>query len=199
MTACHESGHALLHYHLEHADPLHKVTIVPHGNALGVAFSLPEKDYYSRGRGWLLDRITIAMGGYAAERITYSETSTGARNDIEQATALARRMVCEWGMSDTLGPIAYGQKDEPIFLGKEIARHKGYSEETARTIDAEVNEIVTSRLNRATELLKEHRDQMELLATTLVREETLDDVEIRKLLGLEPRQSSSGETNQRAS
>jgi cell division protease FtsH len=102
-------------------------------------------------------------------------------------------------MSDTLGPIAYGQKDEPIFLGKEIARHKGYSEETARTIDAEVNEIVTSRLNRATELLKEHRDQMELLATTLVREETLDDVEIRKLLGLEPRQSSSGETNQRAS
>ncbi len=199
MTACHESGHALLHYHLEHADPLHKVTIVPHGNALGVAFSLPEKDYYSRGRGWLLDRITIAMGGYAAERITYSETSTGARNDIEQATALARRMVCEWGMSDTLGPIAYGQKDEPIFLGKEIARHKGYSEETARTIDAEVNEIVTSRLNRATELLKEHRDQMELLATTLVREETLDDVEIRKLLGLEPRQSSSGESNQRAS
>ena len=147
----------LLHYYLEHADPFHKVTIVPHGRALGIAFSLPEKDYYSRGKAWLLDRIGITMGGYAAETIIYNETTTGAQNDIEQATDLARKMVCEWGMSDVLGPIAYGQKEEPIFLGKEIARHKDYSEETARVIDAEVQEIVRSRLERAIELLREHR------------------------------------------
>ena len=199
MTAYHESGHALLHYHLDNADPFHKVTVVPHGHALGIAFSLPEKDYYSRGKAWLMDRIAITMGGYAAERLIYNETSTGAQNDIEQATELARKMVCEWGMSDVLGPIAYGQKDEPIFLGKEIARHKDYSEETARVIDAEVNAIINSRLERAQQLLGEHRDQLVLLATTLVRQETLGDVEIRELLGFPPRASANGETSQKAS
>ncbi len=199
MTAYHESGHALLHYHLDNADPFHKVTVVPHGHALGVAFSLPEKDYYSRGKAWLMDRIAITMGGYAAERLIYNETTTGAQNDIEQATELARKMVCEWGMSDVLGPIAYGQKDEPIFLGKEIARHKDYSEETARVIDAEVNAIINSRLERAQQLLGEHRDQLVLLATTLVRQETLGDVEIRELLGFPPRASANGETSQKAS
>ena len=199
MTAYHESGHALLHYHLDNADPFHKVTVVPHGHALGVAFSLPEKDYYSRGKAWLMDRIAITMGGYAAERLIYNETTTGAQNDIEQATELARKMVCEWGMSDVLGPIAYGQKDEPIFLGKEIARHKDYSEETARVIDAEVNAIINSRLERAQQLLGEHRDQLVLLATTLVRQETLGDVEIRELLGFPPRAAANGETSQKAS
>ena len=199
MTAYHESGHALLHYHLDNADPFHKVTVVPHGHALGIAFSLPEKDYYSRGKAWLMDRIAITMGGYAAERLIYNETTTGAQNDIEQATELARKMVCEWGMSDVLGPIAYGQKDEPIFLGKEIARHKDYSEETARVIDAEVNAIINSRLERAQQLLGEHRDQLVLLATTLVRQETLSDVEIRELLGFPPRASANGETSQKAS
>ena len=199
MTAYHESGHALLHYHLDNADPFHKVTVVPHGHALGIAFSLPEKDYYSRGKAWLMDRIAITMGGYAAERLIYNETSTGAQNDIEQATELARKMVCEWGMSDVLGPIAYGQKDEPIFLGKEIARHKDYSEETARVIDAEVNAIINSRLERAQQLLGEHRDQLVLLATTLVQKETLGDVEIRELLGFPPRASANGETSQKAS
>lgn len=199
MTAYHESGHALLHYYLEHADPFHKVTIVPHGRALGIAFSLPEKDYYSRGKAWLLDRIGITMGGYAAETIIYNETTTGAQNDIEQATDLARKMVCEWGMSDVLGPIAYGQKEEPIFLGKEIARHKDYSEETAKVIDAEVKEIVRSRLERAIELLREHRDQLVLLATTLVDKETLDDVDIRALLGFPPPYRADGDTTQKAS
>ena len=199
MTAFHESGHALLHYYLENADPFHKVTIVPHGNALGVAFSLPEKDYYSRGKAWLMDRIAITMGGYAAETIIYNETTTGAQNDIEQATDLARKMVCEWGMSDELGPIAYGQKEEPIFLGKEIARHKDYSEETARVIDAEVKEIVRSRLVRAIELLREHQDQLALLATTLVDKETLDDVDIRELLGFPLRYPSDGDSTQKAS
>lgn len=192
MIAYHESGHALLHYYLKYADPLHKVTIVPHGVALGVSFSLPENDMYTRGKGWLLDRITITMGGFAAEKLRYGETSTGAQNDIEQATELARRMVCEWGMSETLGPISYGQKDEPIFLGKEIARHKDYSEETARHIDQEVGAIVSSRLQTATELLQEHDDQVKKLAKALLEKETIADMEIRVLLGLPARGDMPG-------
>ncbi len=187
MVACHEAGHGLLHYYLKNADPLHKITIIPHGRALGVAFSLPEDDAYSRNRGWLLDRITISMGGYAAEKIIFDETTTGAANDLEQATEIARKMVCEWGMSEILGPVAYGQKEEPIFLGKEIARHKDYSEETARAIDAEIKKIVESSLNQAMSLLTEHRDQLKRLADTLIVRENLDDDEIRALLGFPPR------------
>ena len=187
MVAFHEAGHGLLHYFLKNADPLHKITIIPHGRALGVAFSLPEDDAYSRNKGWLLDRITIAMGGYAAERLMLDETTTGAQNDLEQATDLARRMVCEWGMSDILGPIAYGQKDEPIFLGKEIARHKDYSEETARAIDTEIKRIVEASLSEASRILGEQRDKLKLLAETLLVKENLDDDEIRALLGFPAR------------
>ena len=187
MTACHEAGHGLLHYHLQHADPLHKITIIPHGRALGVAFSLPEDDTYSRNRSWLIDRITIAMGGYAAEKIVYNETTTGAQNDLEQATEISRKMICEWGMSEELGPITYGQKDEPIFLGKEIARHKDYSEETARKIDVEIKKIALEALTEAERILSSHRDQLNLLAETLLVKENLDDDEIRALLGLPPR------------
>jgi cell division protease FtsH len=190
MTAYHEAGHALLHYYLKNADPLHKVTIVPHGQALGVAFSLPESDSYSRSEGWLHDRITITMGGYAAEDIIFQENTTGAQNDIDQATEIARRMVCEWGMSKSLGPIAFGQKEEPIFLGKEIARHRDYSDETAKQIDKEIRHIVESGLLEAKNLLTEHRDHLELLATTLVEKETLDDAQIRELLGLPARKKT---------
>jgi cell division protease FtsH len=187
MVAFHEAGHGLLHYFLKNADPLHKITIIPHGRALGVAFSLPEDDAYSRNRGWLLDRITIAMGGYAAEKLMLNETTTGAQNDLEQATELARRMVCEWGMSEVLGPIAYGQKDEPIFLGKEIARHKDYSEDTARAIDNEIKKIVEGCLAESERILGEQRDKLKLLAETLLVKENLDDDEIRTLLGMPPR------------
>jgi len=189
MTAVHESAHALLHYYLKNADPLHKVTVIPHGRALGLAMSLPENDAYSKSRGWLEDRIRIALGGYAAESLIYGETTTGTKNDIEQATELARRMVCEWGMSPDLGPVAYGQEDEPIFLGKEIARHKDYSEETARRIDAAVSSIVQTALNEVEAIIAQHRDQLVLLADTLVERETLDDDEIRELLGFPKRQS----------
>jgi cell division protease FtsH len=187
MTAIHESAHALLHYYLKNADPLHKVTVIPHGRALGLAMSLPENDAYSKSRGWLEDRIRIALGGYVAERIIYNETTTGTKNDIEQATELARRMVCEWGMSTDLGPVAYGQEDEPIFLGKEIARHKDYSEETARKIDGAITLIIRDALREVEEILTAHRDQLELLAETLVEKETLDDDEIRRLLGFPER------------
>ncbi|MBN1412934.1 MAG: ATP-dependent zinc metalloprotease FtsH [Spirochaetales bacterium] len=185
MTAYHESGHAILHFYLENADPLNKVTIIPHGQALGVTLSLPENDKYSRSREWLMDEITIFMGGYSAEKIIYKVTTTGSRNDIAMATDFARKMVCEWGMSETMGPLAYGQKEEPIFIGKEIARHKDYSEDTARKIDVEVEKIVRSCLEKAMELLTENRDKLSLLAKTLVEKETLDGEEVRTLLGFE--------------
>ncbi len=188
MTAFHEAGHALLHYYLENADPLHKVTVVPHGRALGLALSLPENDTFSKSKGWLLDRIRIAMGGYVAERLVYDETSTGTQNDIKEATSLARKMVCEWGMSEELGPVAFGQEDEPIFIGKEIAQHKDYSDDTARLIDKEIGSIMNSCMENTKKILTEHRDQLELLAETLVQRETLDDDEVRELLGFSPRE-----------
>jgi len=193
MTAYHEAGHTILHYYLKNADPLHKVTIIPHGRALGVAFSLPEHESYSKSKGWLLDRITIAMGGYAAENVIYNQTSTGAQNDISQATELARKMVCQWGMSDVLGPIAYGQKEEPIFIGKEIAQHKDYSEETAKLIDDEIKNIIDECRKKAEALLNEHKDKLALLADTLFKKETLDDDEVRKLLGFPPRNKEKGD------
>jgi len=193
MTAYHEAGHTILHYYLKNADPLHKVTIIPHGRALGVAFSLPEHESYSKSKGWLLDRITIAMGGYAAENVIYNQTSTGAQNDISQATELARKMVCQWGMSDVLGPIAYGQKEEPIFIGKEIAQHKDYSEETAKLIDDEIKNIIDECRKTAEALLNEHKDKLALLADTLFKKETLDDDEVRKLLGFPPRNKEKGD------
>ena len=183
-TAYHEAGHALLHYHLKYADPLHKVTVIPHGQALGLALSLPEKDSYSKRKGWLLDRIKITMGGYIAEKIIYGETTTGTKNDIEQATNLARRMVTEWGMSEKIGFVSYGADEEPIFIGKEIAQHKDYSEETAKLIDAEINSILDTCLEETEKILTENKGQLEILAHELVAKETLDDQQIRILLEL---------------
>ena len=145
MVAFHEAGHGLLHYFLKNADPLHKITIIPHGRALGVAFSLPEDDSYSRNKGWLLDRITIAMGGYAAEKLMLNETTTGAQNDLEQATDLARRMVCEWGMSDVLGTHRLraegrahlprqGDRAAQGLLGGDRARHRHGDQEDRRKL-----------------------------------------------------------------
>ncbi len=189
-TAFHEAGHALLHYYLPNADPLHKVTVIPHGQALGLAMSLPEKDTYSKNRSWLTDRIKIAMGGYVAEEMIYQETTTGTKNDIEQATNIARRMVTEWGMSPDLGFVSFGQEDEPIFIGKEIAQHKDYSESTAKKIDNEVKNILDECLDDTRGILREHKDQLIVLAEDLVKKETLEDVEIRTLLGFDAAGSS---------
>jgi cell division protease FtsH len=184
MTAIHEAGHALLHYFLKNADPLHKVTIVPHGRALGMALSLPEEDTYSRTRGWIEDRIAICYGGWLAEKLFSNETTTGTKQDIQQATEMARHMVCEWGMAEDLGPITYGQEEEPIFLGKEIARHKDYSEETARRIDNAVKEILDRARGLAERIINEQRNGVEALADALLNRETLVDEEVRQILHL---------------
>ena len=185
-TARHEAGHALLHYYLDHADPLHKVTVVPRGRALGVAFSLPERDSYVQGAGYYLDRIKIAYGGYIAENMFYEETTTGVSNDLQQATNIARKMVTQWGMSK-LGPIAFDSEDQPIFLGKEIVARKGYSQATSRAIDEEVQRILDECYHEADTILSDHRDQLERLAVTLVERETLGDDDVRALLGFPPR------------
>lgn len=182
MTAYHEGGHALLHYFLKNADPLHKVTIIPRGRALGVTFSLPDGDKYSRSSGWISDRIKICYGGFAAEEIIFGETTTGAQNDIVQATNLARKMVCEWGMSSKLGPVSYGQNDEPIFIGKEIAQHKDYSDATASLIDNEIKGILQDSLDEVRKILNDHKDLLIRLSELLLEKETLDDKEIRDFL-----------------
>ncbi|MDR2700794.1 MAG: ATP-dependent zinc metalloprotease FtsH [Spirochaetaceae bacterium] len=187
MTAVHEAGHALLHYFLKNADPLHKVTIVPHGRALGMAMSLPEEDSYSRTRGWIEDRIVICYGGWSAEKLFYDETTTGTKQDLEQATDMARRMVCEWGMAEEMGPVTYGQEEEPIFLGKEIARHKDYSEETAKRIDGAVKKILEKSVTTAQTILESRKKELADLADALLARETLVDEEVRNILGLPPK------------
>lgn len=183
-TAYHESGHALMYYYLEHVDPLHKVTIIPHGQALGLTISLPEKDSYTKNSSWLKDWIKVCMGGFVAEELIYGETTTGTSNDIKQATNIARKMVTEWGMSE-LGFVCYGQEDEPLFIGKEIAQHKDYSENTAKQIDETVSRLLAASLDETRGILKAHKDHLETLTDALVERETLDDTEIRELLGFE--------------
>lgn len=180
--AYHEAGHALLHYYLDNADPLHKVDIIPRGSAGGITWSLPEKDKYIQKRGWLEDRISISYGGMIAEKLEYNETSTGVSNDLEQATNIARHMVCTWGMS-RLGPIALKQDEQPIFLGKEIARHNDYSDDLAQQIDTEIHSILNNAYKRAENILNEHKGQLDQLANELLVKETMSDDEVRKLLG----------------
>ena len=184
LTAYHESGHALLFYYLPDIDPLYKVTIIPHGNAGGVTMGLPGTDQSYMKKSALMSHIKMAMGGYVAEKILNGQTSTGPSADIKQATDIARRMVTEWGMSD-LGFISLGSEGEPLFLGREIAQHKDFSEETAKRIDEQINKILKECMDDATKILTEHKDQLDKLAQALVSRETLDDNEVRELLGFE--------------
>ena len=196
-TAYHESGHALLHYYCSYSDPLHKVTIVPRGQALGLAMSLPEQDIYSRGKNWILDRIKICYGGYAAEEIMFDETTTGAQNDLEQATGLARKMVTQWGMS-SLGAIALGNEEEPVFLGKEIVRHTDRSDSTISKVDQEIADILTHCLDEARSILRKHKKQLIILADELIDKETLDDEQIKILLGINDNKKPSTPTKRGA-
>jgi len=179
VTAYHEAGHALVAWLLPGTDPLHKVTIIPRGRALGLTMQLPTDDKYTHSRTFLQNSICILYGGRIAEQLIFDEITTGAGNDIERASAMARKMVCEWGMSDELGPLTYGKKDEQIFLGKEIGQTRDFSEETARQIDQAVKKIITRAVDTVTDLLQENRDILTRMAEELLEKETivLDDVE----------------------
>ena len=181
-TAYHEAGHTLMAVLLQNTDSLHKVTIVPRGRSLGATWTLPSDGRYTLQRKKAIDEMSLLLGGRVAEEFKFGEDSvtTGASNDIERVTEMARRMVCEWGMSK-LGPIAFGQKEQPIFLGKEIARHKDYSEETAQKIDEEVHRFVMKAYERTQRLLKENSDKFEDLAKELFEKESLDIEDIERI------------------
>ncbi|HEX3942342.1 MAG TPA: ATP-dependent zinc metalloprotease FtsH [Acidobacteriaceae bacterium] len=180
-TAYHEAGHVLVAAKRDHADPLHKVTIIPRGMALGITMQLPEEDKYTVTKDYLETQLAILMGGRCAEEIFMSRMTTGAGNDIERGTDLARKMVCEYGMS-RLGPLAFGKKEEQIFLGREIAQHRDFSEETARQIDAEVRSLVDQAYRSAYSILDENKPTMDRLAKALLERETLDAEEIRLVI-----------------
>jgi cell division protease FtsH len=180
VTAFHEAGHALLAALVPQSDPLHKVTIIPRGLALGLTQQLPSEERHNWSKEQLEARIAVCMGGRIAEETTFGQITTGAQNDIEQATEMARKMVCEWGMSDALGPLTYGKKEEAIFLGKE------YSEATALKIDAEIKRIVTEQYERATRLLTENRPTLVRVAEALLEHEVLDAPQLKQLIAGEP-------------
>ncbi len=181
VTAIHEAGHALVAVLLPNADPVHKVTIIPRGMALGVTQQLPIDDRHNYSRDYLYDEIAILLGGRLAEEITRGDITTGAGNDLERATELARRMVCEWGMSDTLGPLTFGKKEEQIFLGREIAQHQDYSEDTAIRIDQEIKRIVMDNFAKAKTLLEQNRDTLLRIADELLVRESLDADQVKAL------------------
>jgi cell division protease FtsH len=181
-TAFHEAGHALVAWVLPNADPLHKVTIIPRGRALGLTQQLPQDDRHTYSKDYLLDSIAILMGGRVAEEIVFNQRTTGASNDIERATQLARRMVCEWGMSDEMGPLSFGKREEQIFLGRDFGHQRDYSEQTAVSIDAEVRRIVEENYERAKAILVEHREVLEKLAQALLEKETLGLSDIDRII-----------------
>jgi cell division protease FtsH len=176
--AYHEAGHALVAKLIPGTDPIHKVTIIPRGRALGITQQLPIDEKYNYHKEYLLNNIAILMGGRGAEELVLGQISTGAGNDIERATELARKMVCEWGMSDKLGPLTFGKKEEMIFLGKEIAKHQDYSEQTAQEIDQEIRRFVMEAYARASELIKSRIDALHALAAALLEREVLEGSEI---------------------
>jgi cell division protease FtsH len=181
-TAYHEAGHALVAKLIPGTDPIHKVTIIPRGRALGVTQQLPLDDRYTHDRDYLTSTLAVLMGGRAAEEIALKHMTTGAGNDIERATDIARKMVTEWGMSEKLGPLAFGKKEEQIFLGREIAQHKDYSERTAEEIDEEVKRIVTGSYEKAKKLLTDHLTVLVGFAETLLETETMNAEEIKEFL-----------------
>jgi cell division protease FtsH len=182
ITAFHEAGHTLVAKMIPGTDPIHKVTIIPRGRALGITQQLPIDEKHTYPKDYLLNNITVMMGGRAAEELVLNRQTTGAGNDIERATEIARKMVCEWGMSEKLGPLTFGQKEEQIFLGREIAQHRDYSEETARTIDNEVRAIVTQSYEKAKDILQRNLTVLHQLANSLLEKEVLDSRQIDSIV-----------------
>ncbi len=186
LTAWHEAGHALVTLYCDHATPLHKVTIIPRGMALGMTMMIPEEDKYSFSRQEMLDAMAVSMGGRVAEEIAFTDITGGASADIANATNIAHAMVCRYGMSEKLGPVQYGERSEHIYLGRDITRNESFSEETAREIDLEIKRLVTESKQRAEQILREHKDKLDKLALALLEKETMDVAEIRVLLDLPP-------------
>jgi cell division protease FtsH len=182
ITAYHEAGHTLVAKLVPNADPVHKVTIIPRGRALGLTQQLPVEDRYNLSRTYALDRIAILFGGRIAEEVTFDEITTGAGNDLEVATDLVRKMVCEWGMSDKLGPLTFGKKEEAIFLGRELAQASEYSEQTAVEIDSEVRRIMMEQYARAKSIIVAHKEALKRLAEALIEYETLEAEEVQMLI-----------------
>ena len=194
-TAYHEAGHTLVAAKTKGADPVHKVTIIPRGRALGITMQLPIDEKHGYSREYIEGRLAILMGGRAAEELIFNELTTGAGNDIEQATKIARKMVCEWGMSDVLGPMTFGKKNEEIFLGREIQSHRDYSESTARMIDEEVVRIVRKAQSRAQHVLKDNIEPLHNLSKLLLEHETIDGDEVLTVMdGKEIKRSKNGST-----
>jgi len=186
ITAYHEAGHVLVAKFIPESDPIHKVTIIPRGRALGVTTSLPIDEKHTYSKKYLEALISMLFGGRVAEKLIFNEFTTGAGNDIERASNIARKMVCEWGMSEKMGPITYGAKEEELFLGREITKHRDFSEETGRMIDEEVKKIISAAEKRTTDILTENIDKLHALANALLEREILDSEEIDKVLRGEP-------------
>lgn len=183
--AIHEAGHALVSRMIPGTDPVHKVTIIPRGQALGLTQRLPLDDKRIYSRSYCLDQLAIMLGGRAAEQLVFGDLSTGAHNDIETASELARKMVCEWGMSDKVGPLTFGSPHDEIFLGRELGMRRTFSEETARLLDAEIRRFVDEQAERARRIVTENRDRLEALAKALLERETLTGEEVNRVLGIE--------------
>ena len=182
VIAYHESGHALMAKLLPGADPLDKVTIIPRGRSLGATEQIPAEDRHNLARSYLLNRVGIMLGGRAAEKVVFNDSTSGAGDDLKKATELVRRMVCQWGMSDKLGPVAYRHGEQHPFLGREITEPKDFSEETARMIDEEVRKTTREMEEKATETLRSNRDKLDALAHALLEHETLSKEEVDKIL-----------------
>jgi cell division protease FtsH len=199
-TAYHESGHALVAKLIPGSDPVHKMTIIPRGLALGLTHYLPVDERHTHSKEYLENKLAQLLGGRVAEKLVFNQYTTGAGNDLERATELARKMVCEWGMSEELGPLTFGKKEEEIFLGREIAKHRDYSEETAKQIDAEVRKIVEEAEAKATNLLQGNQEKLHTLAKALLEKEILDGEQIDRILKgekLEPGKSNNENENKK--
>lgn len=196
-TAYHEAGHTLVAKLLPNTDPIHKVTIIPRGRALGLTQQLPFDEKHTYSKEYLVDNIKVLMGGRIAEEIALNTQTTGASNDIERATDIARKMICEYGMSETLGPLTFGKKEEEIFLGREIAQHRDYSEDTARKIDLEVNTIISENYQKTHEIVSGNITVLHQLAKALLERETLDGPEIEKIVGNKRKKRQTGKTKKK--
>ena len=186
VTAVHEAGHALLGVVLEHSDPVHKVTIIPRGMALGVTLQLPLDDKHNYASPYLHDQLAVLLGGRIAEEITNAVVTTGAGNDLDRVTELARKMVCEWGMSEAIGPLTFGRKEEEVFLGRDFAQHKDYSEETANQIDQEIKRIVTENYDRARAILEGKKSELLQIAEELLTREVLSGGQVKQIASGQP-------------